>query len=312
MRAFALDAFGQPGSIHDLQEPEPADGQVRVRAAAASLNPFDNVVLQGYLKDRMEHRFPLVPAGDFSGTVDALGSGVTGYSVGDPVFGVTGKMYFGEGTLAEKTTASAETIAKRPLSLSDVEAAALPLAGVSALMCVDTAAPKPGDVVVVIGASGGIGSYAVQIAKARGAHVIGVTRTANIDYVKGLGADEVVDRTAGDVVAAIRSRHSDGVAAIIDTGSDAASLAALGKAVRKGGTVISMKGAAAPDELEKHGIKGVNLQTQVNTERLETLAKLSAEGKLKAPRIHRFPLDKANEAFQLLGQTDGKIVVTIT
>jgi NADPH2:quinone reductase len=311
MRAFALDAFGQPGSIHNLPEPEPAEGQVRVRVAAASLNPFDNVVLQGYMKDKMEHRFPLIPAGDFSGTVDALGSGVKGYAIGDPVFGVTGKMYFGEGALAEKTTASSGTIAKRPQSVSDVEAAALPLAGVSALMCVDAAAPKPNDVVVVVGASGGIGGYAVQIAKARGAHVVGVTHTGNIDYVKGLGADEVVDRTAGDVVAAIKSKHSGGVAAIIDTGSDAASLAILSETVRKGGTVISMKGAAAPDGLENRGVRGVNVQTQVNTERLETLAKLSADGKLKAPRIHKFPIDEANDAFKILGQTDGKIVVTV-
>jgi NADPH:quinone reductase-like Zn-dependent oxidoreductase len=311
MRAFALDAFGQPGSIHDVPEPEPADGQVRVRVAAASLNPFDHVVLQGYMKDKMEHRFPLIPAGDLSGTVDAIGSGVDGFSIGDPVFGVTGKMYFGEGSLAEKTTASSGTLARRPDSLTDVEAAALPLAGVSALMCVDAAAPKPKDVVVVVGASGGIGSYAVQLAKGRGAHVIGVTHTANIDYVKGLGADEAIDRTAGDVVDAIKSKHRDGVAAIIDTHSDAASLAALSEAVRKGGTVISMTGAAAPDELTKRGLKGVNIQTQVNTQRLETLAELSAMGKLKAPRIHKFPLDKAGDAFRVLGQGDGKIVVTV-
>lgn len=311
MRAFALDAFGEPGSIHDLPEPEPAEGQVRVRVAAASLNPFDNVVLQGYLKDKMEHRFPLVPAGDFSGTVDALGSGVQGFLVGDPVFGVTGKMFFGEGTLAEKTTASAGTIAKRPHSMSDVEAAALPLAGVSALMCVDAAAPKPNDVVVVVGASGGIGSYTVQLAKGRGAHVIGVTHAANIEYVKGLGADEVIDRTAGDVSHTLKSKHSGGVASIIDTSSDTQSLAALSEAVRKGGTVISMKGAAALDELAKRGVTGVNIQTQVNTERLETLAKLSVDGKLKAPRIYKFPLDKAGEAFKLLGQADGKLVITL-
>lgn len=311
MRAFALDAFGQPGSIHELPEPEPAEDQVRVRVAAASLNPFDSVVLQGYLKDKMEHRFPLVPAGDFSGIVDALGSGVDGYSVGDPVFGVTGKMFFGEGTLAEKATASAGTIAKRPRSLSDIEAAALPLAGVSALVCVDAADPKPKDVVVVVGASGGIGSYAVQLAKGRGAHVIGVTHTANIDYVKGLGADEVIDRTAGDVSEALQSKHHEGVASIIDTGSDAASLAALSEAVRKGGTVISMKGAAAPDELTKRGLKGVNIQTQVNTERLDTLAKLSADGKLKAPHIQTFSLEQAGDAFKLLGHSGGKLVVKI-
>lgn len=310
MRAFAFDAFGQPGSIHDVPEPEPADGQVRVRVAAAALNPFDNAVLGGYLKDRMEHRFPLVPASDFSGTIDALGSGVHGFAVGDTVFGVTGKMFLGEGALAEKTTASTGTIAKRPQSLGDVDAAALALAGVSALMCVDAAALKPKDVVVVIGASGGIGGYAVQLAKLRGAHVIGVTHTANLDYVKGLGADEVVDRTAGSVAEGLKAKHSGGVTAIIDTGSDAASLAALSSAVHRGGTVVSMKGAAAPDELAKQGLKGVNVQTQMNTERLEAVAKLAADGKLKTPRIHKFPLNEANEAFKLLGKTDGKIVVT--
>jgi NADPH:quinone reductase-like Zn-dependent oxidoreductase len=311
VRAFALDAFGQPGSIHDMPEPEPAEGQIRVQVAAASLNPFDNVVLQGYLKDKMEHRFPLIPAGDLSGTVDALGSGVEGFSVGDSVFGVNGKMYFGEGTLAEKTTASAGTIAKRPQSINDVDAAALPLAGVSALMCVEAAAPKRNDVVVVVGASGGIGSYAVQLAKGRGAHVVGVTVKDNFDYVKGLGADEVIDRTSGDVLDALKTKHHDGVASIIDTGSDAPTLTRLSEAVHKGGSVISMKGAAAPDELAKRGVKGVNIQTQVNTERLETLAKLSADGKLKAPRIRTFPLEQAGEAFKLLGQVGGKLVVKI-
>jgi NADPH2:quinone reductase len=311
MKAFALDAFGQPGSIHDVPEPEPAEGQVRVHVAASALNPFDNFVLQGYLKDKMEHRFPLIPAGDLSGTVDAIGSGVEGFTVGDPVFGVTGKMFFGEGALAEKTTASAGTIAKRAGSMSDVEAAALPLAGVSALMCVDAVDIKPKDVVVVVGAAGGIGGYAVQIAKARGAHVIGVTVKENFDYVKGLGADEVIDRTAGDAMEALKSKHRDGVAAIIDTGSDAPSLAHLSEAVRKGGTVVSMKGAAAPDELAKRDVKGVNIQTQVNTDRLETLAKLAADHKLKAPRIQTFPLEQAGEAFKLLGHSGGKLVVKI-
>lgn len=311
MRAFALDAFGQPGSIHEVHEPEPADGQVRVRVVAAALNPFDNAVLGGYLKDRMEHRFPLIPASDFSGTIDAVGPGVHGFSIGDQVFGVTGKAFLGEGVLAEKTNASVGTIAKRPQSLSDVDAAALALAGVSALMCVDATALKPRDVVVIVGASGGIGSYAVQLATLRGAHVIGVTHTANIDYVKGLGADEVIDRSAGSVVDALKDKHGDGVAAIIDTASDAATLAALSAAVRRGGTVVSMKGAAVPAELEKHGVKGINVQTQMNTERLEALAKLAADGKLKAPRVHKFPLEKAGEAIKLLGHSDGKIVVTI-
>ena len=311
MRAYALDAFGQPGSIRDLPDPEPAEGQVRVRVAAASLNPFDNAVLMGYLKDMMEHRFPLIPAGDLAGTVDAIGPDVTGFSVGDPVFGVTGKMYFGEGSMAQLTTAAAGTLAKRPDSVDDIEAAALPLAGVSALMSVEAAAPKAKDVVVIVGASGGIGSYAIQLAGLRGAHVIAVTTTPNIEYVNGLGADEVIDRTSGDVLEQLLAKHKDGVASIIDTASDAPALARLCEAVRKGGTVTSMKGAAAIEDLAKRDIKGVNVTTQVNTERLEQLADLAAKGKLKAPRIRTFPLEQAGEAFKLLGNSGGKLVVKI-
>jgi NADPH:quinone reductase-like Zn-dependent oxidoreductase len=311
MRAFALDGFGQPGSIHELPDPEPAEKEVRVRLAAASINPFDNAVLKGYLKDRMEHRFPLIPCSDLAGTVDALGAGVDGFAVGDSVFGVTGRM-LGEGTLAELTTASTGTIAKRSASIGEIEAAALPLAGVSALQSVEAAAPRPNDVVVIVGASGGIGSYSVQLAALSGAHVIGVTSKGKTEYVKSLGAGEVIDRTAVDVLETLRAKHPNGVAAIIDTGSDAAGLARLSEAVRKGGTVTSMKGAANVEELANRGIKGVNVGTQVTRERLEHLAGLAAEGKLKAPHIQTFPLDRAGEAFELIAQDHlGKLVVTI-
>ena len=313
MRAFALDAFGQPGSIHALPDPEPAEKEVRVRVAAASVNPFDNAVLMGYLKDRMEHRFPLIPCGDLAGTVDALGAGVEGFAVGDAVFGTTGRMVLGEGTLAELTTAAAATIAKRPASLSEIEAAALPLAGVSAMQSVEAAAPKKDDVVVVVGASGGIGSYAIQLAAATGARVIGVTSKEKTPYVKSLGAHEVIDHTAGDVLESLQAKYPDGVAAIIDTGSDAAGLARLSEAVRKGGTVTSMKGAAAIEDLAKRGIKGVNIGTRVSKERLDHLAGLAAAGKLKAPHIETFPLENAGKAFELIGQPThvGKVVVKV-
>jgi NADPH:quinone reductase-like Zn-dependent oxidoreductase len=311
MRAFAVDSFRQPGSVHDLPEPKPAEKEVRVRVAAASINPFDNAVLKGYLKDRMEHRFPLIPCSDLAGTVDALGAGVEGFAVGDSVFGVTGRM-LGEGTLAELTTASTGTIAKRPTSIGEIEAAALPLAGVSALQSVEAAAARPNDVVVIVGASGGIGSYSVQLAAMSGAHVIGVTSKGKTEYVKSLGAGEVIDRTAVDVLETLRAKHPQGVAAIIDTGSDAAGLARLSEAVRKGGTVTSMRGAANIEELANRGIKGVNVGTQVTKERLDHLAGLAAEGKLKAPHIKTFPLDRAGEAFELIVQDHlGKLVVTI-
>lgn len=309
MRAFAFDDYASPGSIHELADPEPGEGQVRIRIAAASINPFDNFLVQGYMKERMPLTFPFVPCGDLSGTVDQVGPGVEGLAPGDPVFGILG--WGGKGTLAELAIAKPDTLARRPGALDDRSAAALPLAGVSALMSVEAAGVKRGDVVVVIGASGGIGGYAVQLAALRGAHVVGVTSSSHVDYVKSLGAAEVIDRSAGDVVAAIKASHRDGVDVLIDTMSDAAGMAHTVGAVKQGGVATSMRGAAQAEELAKHGVKGVNIQTQVTTERLEHLATLSAEGKLKPPMIHAFPLDSANEGFKTIGKTGGKIVITI-
>ncbi len=311
MRAFAYDSYGGPGSIHELPDPTPEAEQVRVRVRAASLNPFDNFVVQGYLKDRMPVEFPLVPCADLSGTVDMVGPGVEDFKIGDRVFGITGRM-IGQGTLAELTVASSTTIAKRPAAIQDAEAAAMPLAGVSALMSVEAADPKPKDVVVVVGASGGIGGYAVQLAAIRGAHVVAVTSMGHEEYVRKLGAKEVIDRGAGDVLEALKSRHAGGVAAIIDTISDAPGLARLSQVVRKGGTVTSMRGAAAAEELGKRGINAVNIGTQVTTARLGELARLRTEGKLQSPQIRTFTLAHAGDAFTAIGQSGGgKLVVTI-
>ena len=310
MRAFALEEFGKPGSVVEVPGPEPAEGQVRIRIAAAGLNPFDNAVIQGAMKDQMEHRFPLVPGTDASGTVDALGEGVTGWSIGDAVFGSVGKSYFGEGTLAELSTASIGTIARKPAAVEHADAAALPVAGVTALTIVEAALVSDGDVVVAIGATGGVGSYLVQLAARRGARVLAVSSAANAEYARELGAAEVIDYGAGDVVDAVRSLAPDGIDAIAEMhgGEDTARLAEL---VRSGGRVVSAVGGADEETLKARGIEAVNVQGRVATESLETLAGMLERGEIVSPEIRTFPLADAAAAFEQVGSghTRGKIVV---
>src|SRR5713101_4529943 len=124
MRAFAYDSYGGTGSIHEMPDPTPQAGEVRVRVRAASLNPFDNFVVQGYMKDRMPTQLPLVPCADLPGTVDMVGPGVEDFKIGDQVCGITGRM-MGEGSFGELTAASSTTIAKRLAAIQDTEAAAM-------------------------------------------------------------------------------------------------------------------------------------------------------------------------------------------
>ena len=313
MKAFAIDGFGQPGSLHDVPVPEPADGQVRVRVAAAGLNPFDNAVVQGYLKDRMEHRFPLVPGMDASGTVEAIGEGVEDWAVGDEVFGSVGKRYLGEGTLAEFTTMSAGTVARKPASMEHTAAAAIPVAGVTALMMADALDLSEGHVVVANGATGGVGSYFVQLASGRGARVVAVCRGENANYARRLGAAEVIDYSAGDVAEAVRSRFPDGIDAVADMHGDATIVATLAELVRTRGHVASAVGAADAEALRGRGIEGTNVMGMVTTASLDALAGMLDRGEIASPEISTLSLDDAGEALAAVatGHVRGKIVVTM-
>jgi NADPH:quinone reductase len=311
MRAFALDEFGKPGSVREVPTPDAEEGQVRVKVRAAGINPFDNVVLTGVMKDRMEHHFPLIPAADLSGTIDAVGSGVDQWKVGDEVFGLVGKMSIGRGSLAEFATASAATIGRRPAAVDAELGAALPLAGVSALMCVEPMSLRTGDVVVIVGAAGGIGGFAVQLAKHAGATVIAVTRGVNADYVRGLGADEVVDYTSQDVAATVGRAHPQGIDGVIHLAGDAQTMAGLAAIVSEGGQVASMIGGAKVEDLAARGVTGMNVRTMVNTAALEKLAAMVVAGALKRPQIKAFTLEESGAAFAEIGtgHVRGKLVV---
>jgi len=314
MKAFALDEFGQPGSLHELPVPNPAEGQVRVRVAAAGLNPFDNAVVQGYLKDRMEHHFPLVPGMDGSGTVDAIGSGVSAWSVGDDVFGSVGKGYLGEGTLAEFVTMSAGTIARKPSTLEHATAAAIPTAGVTALNMIDALALGEGQIVVAVGATGGVGSYLVQLAARRGARVVAVCSGENADYARRLGAADVVDYTSGDIAEAVRSKYPDGIAAIADMHGDKDGLARLAEQLRTGGHVASVVGAADAEALGGRGIEATNVMGRVTAGSLEALLGMLVAGEIAAPEIRSFSLAQAGDAMAAVAthHVRGKIIVTVS
>jgi NADPH:quinone reductase-like Zn-dependent oxidoreductase len=311
MQAFAVDEFGQTGRVRELDDPQPGEGQVRIRVSASGLNPFDASVLRGYLKERMEHHFPLVLGMDGSGTIDAVGPGVEGLAVGDDVFGSVGKSTLGEGTLAELATMSTGTIARRPASLGREEAAALPVAGVTALVMVEAIAPSEGDVLVVLGGTGGVGGYLVQLAARRGARVVAVCRGENADYARSLGAAEVIDYTSGDVAEAVRTRYPDGIHGVADLHGDREQVAAVAELVREGGHVSSATGAADVDTLGARGLGATNVYGRVTTEDLEQLTSMLERGEIRSPEIHPFKLAEAGDALSTVGSghVRGKLVV---
>jgi NADPH:quinone reductase-like Zn-dependent oxidoreductase len=313
MKAFAIEEFAGPGSEHDLPVPEPSEGQLRVRVAVAGLNPFDNAVVQGYLKDMMEHRFPLVPGMDASGTVDALGEGVDGWTVGDDVFGSVGKPILGEGTMAQFVTVSAGTVARKPPSLDHTVAAAVPTAGVTALIMADALELSDGHTVVAVGATGGVGSSLIQIAARRGARVVAVCSGENADYARRLGAVDVIDYAAGDVVEAVRSRYPDGIDAVADMHGDRDALASLADHVPSGGHIASAVGAADVDALTQRGVQATNVQGRVMTASLELLAGMLTAGEMVAPELRSFSWADAAEALSAIatGHVRGKLVVTV-
>jgi NADPH:quinone reductase len=187
------------------------------------------------------------------------------------------------------------------------------VAGVTALNMVDAAEIEHGDVVVVIGATGGVGSFFVQLATMRGAQVVGVCRGENAAYARRLGAADVIDYFAGDVADAVAGRYPDGIAAVADLHGDRDVLAGVAGHVRSGGHVVTAVGSADEAALSARGISGTNVRGMVTTASLDLLASMLERGELQPPELHPYPLQKAADAFVQIatGHTRGKVVVVL-
>jgi NADPH:quinone reductase-like Zn-dependent oxidoreductase len=314
IRAFAADEFGVPGSIHQLPMPEPGPGEILVTVRAAGVNVMDPYYLSGALKDYMEHRFPLVPGIDFAGVVDRIGAGVDAFAPGDEVYGIAAKPFVGAGSFAESLATSTDNAAPKPESLDFTEAAAVPHVGLTALAAVEAADPQPGQTIVVVGATGGVGSFVTQLASARGATVVAVTTASGAGQAREYGADEAIDYQSTDVPAALKERYPAGVDSVISTHGDVDVVAQIAGALRKGGLVVSpaLRADAAIAALEPLGVtfKSAN---RLPASRLPELTALIDGGQIRVPPIKTYSLEATGEAIKAMsaGHVRGKLVITI-
>jgi NADPH:quinone reductase-like Zn-dependent oxidoreductase len=314
MKALALTNFDTPPAVQDLPTREPGPGQVRVRVKAAGLNGMDAAISSGMAKAMATHQFPVVIGRDAAGIVDAVGSGVEHVSVGDEVLGhILFEPPLHHGTIAEYAVLPADAVVAMPASLDFNEAAALPLAGAAALAAVEAADVRQGQTVLIAGAGGGVGSFAIQLAVARGAAVIATGLPEDADRLRRLGASNVVDYRQ-DVAAQVLADHPEGVDALIDLVTfDPDTFAKLAQAVRPGGTVGSTTTGATPDALEAAGLTGRAIGAVPNRETLGTLLGEIERGALRVDVQHILTLDEATKGLEKLASRTarGKLVVAI-
>jgi NADPH:quinone reductase-like Zn-dependent oxidoreductase len=305
MRALTLDSFDVPPALRDdLPEPAVGDNELLVRVYGSSVNPVDVFIAAGALKGMAEYEFPVTLGRDFAGVVDQVGSGVSRHRIGDEVFGFVlhANPTVHDGSWTERIAVAEENVAAKPGSLDFAHAGAAPLAAVTAIAASDALAPAAGDMVLVVGATGGVGSFFVQLAADAGATVIAPALPEDHDYLRGLGVGELVDRNA-DLAAAVRERHPDGVDAILDVVSQAPDTSIL----KAEGRLASPLGAAG------EGPGRFNVMAHPAPATLERLAALLDAGTLRVPIQRSYRLDRAGEALEALPSThtQGKLGLTI-
>src|SRR3989475_9992444 len=216
IKALALEGFDRPPAVIDVPAPQPASGELLVRVHVASVNAYDAFVATGMAKDFMAHEFPAVLGQDLAGVVEAVGDGVEGFQEGDRVFGTIGaKGTVHDGTFAELATPLPPALALTPAAVDDQQAGPLGVAATTAMSAVSAIDPSEGATVLIVGATGGVGTFAIQLAAARGAHVIASVKPGDEDLLTTLGAAETVDYSK-EVIGAVRERHPDGIDAVID------------------------------------------------------------------------------------------------
>lgn len=309
MRAFALPDFDSAPQLVEIDTPVPAEGEVRVRVRAASVNGFDRAVAGGSLKGAMEHRFPVALGKDFAGVVDAVGPGVIEFAEGDRVFGVVAKAFLGDGSFGEYVTVPvAVGIATLPEAIDFTTGAALGLAGTAAVDGFDAAQLSAGQSVLVAGATGGVGNQVVQLAVAAGATVIATAHSAQErSQVTALGATEIVDYTE-DVAAQVLAAHPEGIDVVVHLAGDPSAL--LPVLAGSGRFVSTLVGS--PEQLDAGDVTVAPVMANPAPATLDRLAENNTSGRTTTAIQQTFPLDQVADAFTAFGQgTLGKIVITV-
>ncbi len=313
MKAFGLADEHSPAAVLEIPTPEAGPGEVVVRVRASSVNGFDAFVASGMARTVMEHRYPVVIGKDYAGVIETVGEGVMRFSVGDEVAGIVPpEPSLSRGSYAEFLAVPAEGyIEPTPASLDVERAASVGLAALTALVSVNAIDPSEENTVLIAGATGGVGAYAVQLAAARGATVIATGMREDEAWMRELGAAEVVDYS-GDVPAAVRDAHPDGVDAVIVAVQLGGAFGPTADLVKAGGKLATMVGGDL-EALASRGIGALSVYGQSDTEAFATVIRMAGEGTLTVPITRTFTFEELPEALGLVGKrrSRGKVAVTI-
>lgn len=304
MKAVRIHAYGGPEALRyeDVERPQPGPGEVLVRVFAAAVNPVDWKIRQGMIPG---HQLPLTLGWDFSGVVESAPIGSV-WTTGHPVF--TRPDVMRNGAYAEYIVVKEAELAAKPASIDHIQAAAIPLAGLTAWQALfDHGGLQPGQRVLIHAAAGGVGMYAVQLAKWKGAHVIGTASAGNADFVKELGADEFIDYRSSRPEDAVRD--VDLVLDLVGGGTAERSLAAL----KKGGALVSTVEEPPAAKAATLDVRTATFMAQTHTSQLVDMAKLVDAGKLKAHVSQVLPLSDARKAHEISESRHlrGKIVLRV-
>ena len=312
MKAVVVEHLNGSGSLKDIPVPKPGSHEILVRVTAAGVNPID-----WKRRDHADEKFPFVLGQDFAGVVSETGAGVRKYREGERIFGVAAG---DDGAYAEYTLAAEdgrEPIAKIPDSVGDADAAALPTAGLTALAAIEALHVGKDTTLLVLGATGGVGGFAVQIARDRGAHVIGTGSAANEAYARSLGVDEFVAYDRQDVGEAVKAAHPNGVDAALDLVDDADAIKKIATVLRGGGSIVSTIRAADAAWFEQRKIVAQNLYVggspQWSHAGLRKLLELCERSAIRVTIAGERPLSEAVAALDesKRGSVAGKLVITV-
>jgi NADPH:quinone reductase-like Zn-dependent oxidoreductase len=306
---LAVTEPGSPPALRDdVPAPSPSPTEVVVRVRASSVNPVDNGIAAGMLAQFVEHEFPVILGRDYVGTVEQVGSEVTRYSVGDEVYGflVHANPTVHDGSWAERIAVPQEiSIGAAPEGVDTLTVGAAPLSGITAMMSIDALELSEGDTVLIVGATGGVGSFAVQLAARAGATVVAPALPEDEAYLRELGVSDVVPRDT-DLSAGARERHPGGFDAVLNLVSfEPDGFADL---LADGGRLASPLGVAG------EGPGRTNVMAAPTTENLHRLAGLLADGTVRVPIQATFELAQASDALTALGttHTQGKLAIRVS